>query len=53
MNTFMDYTPAAKLAITAAVMRRDCGRWAARRWAEKRGVDMRLYRIACQLLAAA
>ena len=53
MNTFIESTPAAKLAITAAIMRRDCGRYAALRWAMKRPeFNFRLYRIACQLLAA-
>ena len=38
-------------AITAAKHRKQWGRYAARRYALKRGVSMRLYRLACQLEA--
>ena len=43
---------AAKIAIRAAKNRRNWGRYAARRFVEKRGVSLRLYRLACQLEAA-
>ena len=39
-------------AIKAATMRKQIGRYAARRMAEKNGVPAYLYRLACQLLAA-
>ena len=38
-------------AITAAKHRKQWGRDAARKYALKRGVSMRLYRLACQLEA--
>lgn len=43
-------TAAAFHAIYAAKLRRSCGRYAARRYAEKHST-IALYRIACQLLA--
>jgi hypothetical protein len=42
----------AYIAIRAAKLRRTCGRYASMRYAVKRGVSMRLYRIACQCEAA-
>ena len=42
----------ANVAITAAKMRRNVGRYASTQFAVKRGVSMRLYRIAVQLEAA-
>ena len=42
----------AQIAIRAAKMRRSVGRYAAKRYAVKRGVPMGLYRLACQLEAA-
>lgn len=44
-------TAQAQKALKAAKMRRSCGRYAAMVWAAKNGVNMRLYRIACQLMA--
>ena len=41
-------TENAKNAIKAAKNRNSWGRFAARRFCEKRGVSARLYRIACQ-----
>ena len=43
--------PLAKLALKAVVIKKQCGAYAARRYAEKRGV-MQLYRLASQLDAA-
>jgi hypothetical protein len=42
----------AYIAIRAAKLRRTCGRYASVRYAVKRGVSMRLYRIACQCESA-
>ena len=42
----------AQVAIRAAKMRRSIGRYAAKRYAVKRGVSMGLYRLACQLEAS-
>jgi hypothetical protein len=39
-------------AIRAAKLKRSIGRWAARRYCERRGVPLALYRLACQLNAA-
>lgn len=46
-------TPAAYHALFAARLAKVCGRWAARRYAERRGVTMGLYRLARQLTAMA
>ena len=43
--------PLAKLALKAVALHKQCGEFAARRFAEKRGV-MQLYRLARQLDAA-
>jgi hypothetical protein len=48
-----EITPAAYHALFAARLAKTCGRWAARRYAEKRGVAMGLYRLARQLTAMA
>ena len=42
----------ASLAIRAAIGRRSWGRFAARRFCERRGVPLRLYHLACRLEAA-
>ena len=41
----------AQKAIKAAKIRRICGRFASKRYAEKNGVPTSLYRLACQLEA--
>lgn len=45
-------TQQAKDAIRAAKNRTNWGLFAARRYCEKRGVPLSLYRLACQLEAA-
>lgn len=45
--------PQAWHAIKAASIRRQCGPFASRRYAEKNGVPASLYRLACQLSAVA
>ena len=40
----------AQLALRALAMRSSCGEYAARRYAERRGISG-LYRLACQLAA--
>lgn len=42
---------AAYHAIRAAKLRHTVGRWAARRYVQKRGINMTIYRLACQLEA--
>ena len=53
-HTVTKVTPTshAVVAITAAKMRRNVGRYASTQYAVKRGVTMRLYRIAVQCEAA-
>lgn len=45
--------PQAWHAIKAATIRRQCGPFPGRRYAEKNGVPASLYRLACQLSAVA
>lgn len=47
-----EITPQAWHAIKAASLRKQCGAFASRRYAEKNGVHPSLYRLACQLAAA-
>lgn len=49
--TVINIGEAAALAIKAAHIRKNCGRYAASRFVAKNNVDRGLFRIACQLSA--